>query len=47
MQNFSVDTLYDETKKWGIITIFDDAIDKMNQGLLDIAELIRVIALIE
>jgi type IV pilus assembly protein PilB len=46
-QNFNIDDLYDETKKWGIITIFDDAIEKMNQGLLDITELIRVIALIE
>jgi hypothetical protein len=39
--------LYDESKKWGLIRIFDDAITKMNEGLLDIAELIRVIAYIE
>jgi len=46
-QNFNVDDLYDETKKWGLIRIFDDAINKMNQGLLDVPELIRVIAMTE
>jgi len=45
--DFNVDDLYDESKNWGLIRIFDDAISKMNQGLLDISELIRVIALIE
>jgi type IV pilus assembly protein PilB len=46
-QNFNVDDLYDESKKWGLVRIFDDGIDKMNEGLLDIPELIRVIALTE
>lgn len=46
-QNFNVDDLYDESKKWGLVRIFDDGIEKMSEGLLDIAELIRVIAIVE
>ncbi|KYC46390.1 MAG: hypothetical protein AMQ74_01852 [Candidatus Methanofastidiosum methylothiophilum] len=45
--NFTVDELYKQSKKEGLVTLLDDGINKLNEGLIDIPELIRVTALNE
>lgn len=45
--NFTVDELYTKTKENKLITLLDDGIDKLKEGLIDIPELIRVTALNE
>lgn len=46
-KDFNVDQLYDEAKKVKLVTILEDGLDKLNKGILDISELIRVTALNE
>jgi type IV pilus assembly protein PilB len=45
--NFTVDDLYKQANKEGLVTLLDDGINKLNEGLIDIPELIRVTALNE
>ncbi len=46
-KDFNVDQLYTQAKKVNLVTILEDGLNKMNQGKIDIAELIRVTALNE
>ncbi len=46
-EEFSVDDLYKETDKSGLVTLLQDGINKLTEGLIDIPELIRVTALNE
>jgi type IV pilus assembly protein PilB len=46
-KDFTIDELYDESKASGLITILEDGLTKMKQGIVDIPELIRVTALNE
>jgi len=45
--DFTVDQLYQETKRFGLVTLLDDGIMKLKEGVIDIPELIRVTALNE
>ncbi len=46
-KEFNIDQLYDEAKRVHLVSILDDGISKLKDGLVDISELIRVTALNE